>query len=131
VVVAPKKMDEFDKLINDTKKPIVKDIDPRNFSEAELSNHIPSVSLLMVEEEKIEVDIEDEDDDFESDKATDLDGDYNPDDEPAAEREYQYGWGYDERLDDPLEEEEVNEDMLDEDELYARGGKKARYTDDD
>ena len=66
VVVAPKKMDEFDKLINDTKKPIVKDIDPRNFSEAELSNHIPSVSLLMVEEEKIEVDIEDEDDDFAS-----------------------------------------------------------------
>ena len=50
-----------------------------------------------------------------------LNEEYNPDDEDEdlGQGDYSYGWGYNDAFDSPDEDEEP--EILDEDELYARG----------
>ena len=58
---------------------------------------------------------------FQSQDNTRLEKEYNPDDESEDDDEnLGYGWGYEDAFDRPEEEEETGE-LLDEDELYARG----------
>ena len=52
-----------------------------------------------------------------------LEEEYNPDDEPEEDSDYGFGWGYNDAFDksEDVEEETKKEEIIDEDELYAKG----------
>jgi len=101
-----------------------------NLSWAELRTQLISLSInfeiVVLTKEVAILDIEDELDATEAtgteyrEPGPALEEEYNPNDEEAEEDEdADYGWGYNDGFDKP--EEEESDDLLDEDELYAKG----------